>query len=230
MLYFSFAILSYIIGLSSMAAFFWYIQFDIDQNLGSFSWISIATNLGLCFLFSLQHSVLPRARVKDWIHRHFPPSMERSLYVGTSGVAMWILLIGWRRMGPILFESRITWPFESVFYISLVLIILCTVALDHSSMFGLKQGYLAWKGKELPTDRLQIAGLYGVVRHPLTSLLIVCLWSHATMTAGRLLFNVLFTIYAIAGTVFEEKSLLRKFGPEYEAYRAQVPAFVPLLK
>src|SRR5262245_50048623 len=145
MLYFLFAILSYIVGLSSMVAFFWYIQFDVDRNPSPFSWISIAINIALCILFTLQHSILARLRVKEWIARHFPPTMERSLYVGTSGIAMWILLLGWRRMGPILFESKTEWPFEVVFYLSLLLIILSTVALDHSSMFGLKQGYRAWK-------------------------------------------------------------------------------------
>ena len=213
-----------------MCAFFWYIQFDIDRNPAPFSWISILVNIALCILFALQHSILPRPKIREWIRRNFPATMERSLYVGTSGIAMWILLLGWRRIGPVLFESKIAWPFEIVFYISLLLIILSTVALDHSSMFGLKQGFRAWKGEVLPPDRLQIKGIYAIVRHPLTSLLIVCLWSHATMTVGRLSFNVLFTVYAIAGTVFEEKDLTRKFGSEYEAYRTQVPAFVPFLK
>jgi methanethiol S-methyltransferase len=230
MLYFLFAILGYIAGLSSISAFFWYIQFEVDRNIEPFSWASVAINFGLVLLFSLQHSILPRPRIKEWIYRHFPPMIERSLYVGTSGIAMWILILSWRRTGPLLYDSKTSWPFETVFYISLFLIILCTVGLNHSAMFGLKQGYLAWKGQELPPDQLQTNGLYGIVRHPLTSLLILCLWSHATMTAGRLTLNVLFTIYAIGGTVFEERDLIRKFGSKYEAYRAQVPAFVPFLK
>jgi methanethiol S-methyltransferase len=231
MIYFVFAIASYVVGISSMAAFFWYIQFQIDKNLEPFSWISICTNLLLFIIFPLQHSLLPRPGVKDWIQQHFSVWLERSLYVGTSGIVMWILLLGWKPTGPLLFAAGNSLPFEVVFYVSLYLIILCTVVLDHSSMFGLKQGYLAWKKKELPPPAtMQRTGIYGIVRHPLTSLLIVCLWSHATITVGRLLLNLLFTLYAIAGTVFEERDLLRKFGREYETYRNQVPSFIPFVK
>lgn len=213
-----------------MAGFFWFIQFQIDKNPEPFSWMSIGLNLLLFMLFPLQHSVLPRPRVKAWIHKHFSVALERSLYVGTSGIVMWIVLLGWKPVGPMLFVIHNSLPFEIVFFISIFLIILSTVALDHSATFGLKQGYLAWKMKELKPSRIQKSGIYSIIRHPLTSLLIVCLWSHATMTTGRLLLNSLFTIYAIAGTVFEERDLVQKFGREYEDYRDEVPSFIPFLK
>lgn len=221
---------SYITGLSSIGAFFWFIQFQIDQNPAPFTWTAVLTNVLLFLLFPLQHSLLPRQTVKDWIHKHFSVALERSLYAGTSGIAMWILLFGWKRIGPLLYTAPYKMPFEILFYVSLFLIILCTVALDHGMMFGLKQGFSAWKKKDLPSTVFKTDGLYGIVRHPITSLLIVCLWSQATMTAGRLLLNVLFTVYAIIGTIFEERDLVRKYGPLYTNYRNQVPAFVPLWK
>lgn len=230
MLKFLFAIVSYVTGISSLAAFFWFIQFQIDQNPAPFTWTAVLTNVLLFLLFPLQHSLLPRQMVKDWIHKHFSVALERSLYVGTSGIAMWILLLGWKRIGPLLYATSHKLPFEILFYFSLFLIILCTVALDHSMMFGLKQGYYAWKKKPLPETPFKTDGLYGIVRHPITSLLIVCLWSQATLTAGRLLLNFLFTIYAILGTVFEERDLVRKYGAEYLEYKNQVPAFVPFWK
>jgi protein-S-isoprenylcysteine O-methyltransferase Ste14 len=121
-------------------------------------------------------------------------------------------------------------PFNILFYVSLFLIVLCTISLDHSAMFGLKQGYYAWRGKQFADTGLKKDGLYAIVRHPLTSLLIVCLWSHPTMSSGRLLMNILFTAYAIIGTVFEEKDLIRKFGKDYEEYKKQVPSFIPFWK
>lgn len=217
-------------GISSIAAFFWFIQFRIDQDPAPFTWTTFLTNVLLFLLFPLQHSLLPRQPVKAWIQKHFSVALERSLYVGTSGIAMWILLFGWKRFGPLLYAMPHKLPFEILFYVSLLLIILCTVALDHSMMFGLKQGFLSWKNKDLPPAVFKTDGLYRIVRHPITSLLIVCLWSQATMTAGRLLLNVLFTIYAIVGTIFEERDLVRQYGPIYTSYRNQVPAFVPLLK
>jgi protein-S-isoprenylcysteine O-methyltransferase Ste14 len=227
---FLFSIVSYATGISSIAAFFWYIQFEVDRNLAAFSWSTVCLNILLFLLFPLQHSVFPRQRVKSWIQQHFSFELERPLYVLTSGIAMWILLIGWRPFGPMIFYLSMAFPLKIAFYLALLLIILCTVALDHSSMFGLKQGYYAWKQKQLHEEGLKTNGLFGIVRHPLTSLLIVVLWAHASMSAGRLLLNILFTAYAIAGTVFEEKDLIRKFGKEYQEYKNQVPAFVPFWK
>jgi protein-S-isoprenylcysteine O-methyltransferase Ste14 len=230
MLSFIFALACYIMGISSISAFFWYIQFQIDKNPEPFSWVAIGMNSLLFLLFPLQHSFLPRPKVKDWIQKHFSESLERSLYVGTSGIAMWIIILAWKRIGPVLFVADNTLLIEIVFYTSLLLIIYCTIILDHSRMFGLKQGYYAWKGKELLSPKIQKSGIYGVVRHPITSLLVVCLWSHSSLTVGRLQLNLLFTIYAIAGTVLEERDLLRKFGAQYQAYRNQVPSFIPFWK
>ena len=118
----------------------------------------------------------------------------------------------------------------SGFYAALFSITLALRNLNHNSMFGLKQGYLLLKGGEMPAEDLKTTGLFKYVRHPLTSLLIITLWAHASMTAGRLQWNLLFTAYALIGTFFEERDLIRKYGQSYLEYRNDVPAFIPGLK
>lgn len=222
-----FAIISYIAGIGSMALYFWMIQFGMDQPTEIFSVSALIVNLVLFGLFPLQHSILPRPRFKKMIGEVLGDTLIRSFYVLTSGVVMWILLLNWRNFGPYLYRSDSPIVFNIIFYIALVLIILSTVALDHSMMFGLKQGYAGWKNRTLPESTLRTDGIFGVVRHPLTSLLLVALWSHHTLTAGRLLFNLLFSAYAIAGTWFEERDLLKQYGEDYQEYRRKVPAFIP---
>src|SRR5262245_17823185 len=142
MIKFVFAVLSYVVGLSSLCAFFWYMQFGIDVYAGDPALIHNA----LAFLiFPLQHSILPREQIKRWIQEHFDPLLERSVYVATSGIAMWFVILLWRPAGPYLYRFNHAYFFDAIFYIALVLIILSTVQLDHSSMFGLKQGFFAWK-------------------------------------------------------------------------------------
>lgn len=213
-----------------MVVFFWYIQFAIDNVVSSFSWQTVFANTALFLIFPLQHSLLARPFLKDRIQKIIPPLLERPLYVGTSGIAMGIVLWKWQPFGPELYRFKTTWPFDLIFYSALVLILLAVRKLDHASMFGLKQGYVLWKGKKMPSEELKTSGLFAHIRHPLTSLLILCLWAHESMTAGSLQWNLLFTAYSLIGTIFEERDLIRQYGQSYLEYRKRVSAFVPRIR
>jgi protein-S-isoprenylcysteine O-methyltransferase Ste14 len=225
--YFILSIVCYIIGIGSMVVFFWFIQFVIDQTGNTFFWTPLIFNTLLFMIFPIQHSVLVRPSIKEKIQKAVPPLFERPIYVATSGFAMMIIIFGWQRFGPSLYRLETAWPFDLVFYLAIGLILLAIKNLNHNSMFGLKQGYALWKKTEISDKGLQTAGLYGRIRHPLTSLLILALWSHESMSMARLQWNILFTAYAILGTYFEERDLIKNFGQEYLNYRKHVPAFIP---
>jgi protein-S-isoprenylcysteine O-methyltransferase Ste14 len=222
MVYFVFSILAYLVGMSSLFYFFWFVEFG-DTATVAFNWNLFLMNVAFFLVFPLQHSILPRKFVKE----SMSPYLHRSFYVFTSGIALWIVVLNWKNFGPFLYRDVAPWLFNILFYAALLLIVVCTIALNHSQMFGLYQGYAAWKGLPLPEGKLETKGVYGVVRHPITSLLIVALWSQESLTAGRLLFNGLFTAYALLGTVFEEKSLIQEMGRDYVEYKKKVPAFIP---
>jgi protein-S-isoprenylcysteine O-methyltransferase Ste14 len=46
----------------------------------------------------------------------------------------------------------------------------------------------------------------------------------------RLLFNLLWTIWIVIGSYFEEKDLIAEFGDAYREYQKRVPMLVPFLK
>ncbi|HSE41336.1 MAG TPA: hypothetical protein VLH08_11285 [Acidobacteriota bacterium] len=229
MIYFILSIVCYVIGIGSMVAFFWFIQFAIDQTTTHLTWQAATVNTALFMVFPLQHSLLARPFLKEKIQHAVPPLFERPIYVGTSGAAMFIVLLGWQRFDPMLYHLKIAWPFDLVFYIALALILVALKNLNHNAMFGLKQGYAIWKHTELRDEGLKTTGLFGRIRHPLTTLLIIVLWSHESMTLSRLQWNLLFTGYALLGTYFEERDLVKNFGQEYIDYKRQVPAFIPKL-
>jgi protein-S-isoprenylcysteine O-methyltransferase Ste14 len=224
------SIICYIIGLSSLVYYFFFVEFWIDSNLRPFSWESVLVNTALFLPFPLQHTTLARQSVKAQLLRYIKPELQRSFYVATSGLVIWSMLLYWRRFDPIFYQFESSLVFDVLFYSALVLIVFSTMALNHASMFGLKQGYRTWKRKEIKEEGLKTSGIYGVVRHPITSLLIVALWSHESLSAGRLLFNLLFTSYALVGTYLEERSLMDAYGEEYKSYAGRVPAFIPRLK
>jgi protein-S-isoprenylcysteine O-methyltransferase Ste14 len=69
---------------------------------------------------------------------------------------------------------------------------------------------------------LVTTGLYGFVRHPLYFgwMLLVCAAPHMTMT--RLTFAVFSTSYLAIAIPFEERALIRVFGPQYREYQRRV--------
>jgi len=71
-------------------------------------------------------------------------------------------------------------------------------------------------------EALQMTGPYRWVRHPLYTGWLLALFGAASMTASRLTFAIVTTIYLIIAIPWEERSLERSFGDAYARYRATV--------
>jgi len=76
------------------------------------------------------------------------------------------------------------------------------------------------------------SGPYSIVRHPIYASLFAMLLVDCFAISGWLQFAAAVILY-LAGTEIriraEERLLSSRFGPEFNAYRARVPAFIPLL-
>jgi protein-S-isoprenylcysteine O-methyltransferase Ste14 len=76
--------------------------------------------------------------------------------------------------------------------------------------------------------RLRVGGLYRFVRHPLYTLGLIFIWATPEMTLTRLVLFAGMSIYFYLGSIYEERSLLRRFGEAYRVYASQVPRILPL--
>jgi protein-S-isoprenylcysteine O-methyltransferase Ste14 len=74
---------------------------------------------------------------------------------------------------------------------------------------------------------LTIRGPYRWVRHPLYTSGLVALWACSSMSADRLLANLLLSSWILAGTLWEERDLLADFGDAYRRYQRHVPMLLP---
>ncbi|MHC4471200.1 MAG: methyltransferase family protein, partial [Planctomycetota bacterium] len=101
------------------------------------------------------------------------------------------------------------------------------LALGAFDAFGLGtiRDYL--KGSRTPPLPFTIRGPYRWVRHPLYFFFLVMFWSHPDLTSDRLLFNGLWTVWMIVGTVLEERDLVTAFGETYRDYQRRVPMLIP---
>lgn len=79
--------------------------------------------------------------------------------------------------------------------------------------------------------KLQKAGIYARMRHPLYTATILFLIGFVIFSPSytNLLHAVCIFIYLMIGVQYEEKRLTKKFGKEYEVYKEQVPMLLPRL-
>ncbi len=192
---------------------------------------ALAVDLALLAAFGLQHSLMARQGFKrGWI-RLVPPALERSVYVLASSLALALLFWGWRPLpAPVwnLTAPGARWAMEGVFWLGWVMVLVSTFHLSHGGLFGLSQAWRRFRGQPERELSFRTPGLYRLVRHPLMLGFLLAFWATPSMDAGHLLLASGMTLYILVGTHFEEKDLRRTLGPDYEAYRREVPMLLPL--
>ena len=57
--------------------------------------------------------------------------------------------------------------------------------------------------------------------------MILLIWSCPDLTRDRLLFNLLWTVWIVIASYFEEHDLIVEFGDAYREYQKRVPMLVP---
>lgn len=84
-----------------------------------------------------------------------------------------------------------------------------------------------------PTARLVVRGPYRRVRNPMISGVLCVLLGEALLFGSAAVlawFAIVFAINAVYFPLVEEPGLRRRFGADYEAYRAAVPRWLPRLR
>ncbi|MGD2069193.1 MAG: NnrU family protein [Gemmatimonadota bacterium] len=204
----------------------------VDRGAGPLG-PALAVDLALLLLFGIQHSVMARPAFKRTIRRWIPDALERSTYVLVSGLTLAVLYWFWRPVPAVLWDVTgsvleiVAWV---GFALGWALAVAATFALSHLHLFGVAQVRAFVRGDEHPRMALRRSVLYRLVRHPMTAGLVLAFWCTPRMTVGHLVFAAGMTVYSLLATVLEEHDLLGRFPERYRAYRARVPALVPLLR
>jgi protein-S-isoprenylcysteine O-methyltransferase Ste14 len=120
------------------------------------------------------------------------------------------------------------WPLRIV---GLVLIVAGVVALLHAFVRFVVEG-LGTPAPVAPTEHLVVGGLYRYVRNPMY-LAVGAIIVGQALLFGRPVLLVYAAIFAAAVAAFvhwyEEPTLSRQFGAEYDIYKRAVPAWLPRL-
>ena len=203
---------------------------NVDHGIAAPIGEAVAVNVLLLGAFAVQHSVMARPAFKRWWTRFVPPPIERSTYVVLASAVLLLLYWQWRTMPAVIWDVRqpagrlVVW---AVFWLGWAIVFASTFMINHFDLFGLRQVYLAWRGKPYTELGFQARSLYRLVRHPIMLGFIVAFWAAPTMTAGHLLFAVGTTAYILIAVQMEEHDLVTALGDQYHDYRRSVSMLLP---
>jgi len=186
-------------------------------------------NAFLSLLFFFQHSGMVRLsfrnRFASVVGRHYHPS----IYAIASGIALSALILLWQPSQTVIFRAEgflrtAAWAVSALAVIGFIWGVRSLGGFDSFGLIALK---VHLRGRQLRPPDFVLRGPYRWVRHPLYLFVTLLIWSNPDVTADRLLFNILWTLWIIAGTYLEERDLLAAFGEPYRQYRKAVPMLIP---
>lgn len=195
--------------------------------------IALLINIGLLSVFAVQHSVMARPAFKTWWTKIIPKAAERSTYTLLSSLALILLFYYWQPIGGIVWQvegsvGRII--LYSLFGFGWALVLVSTFLINHFDLFGLRQVYLNFTGKEYTPLKFGTPGPYKLIRHPLYMGWFFAFWATPTMTLAHLAFAIITTVYILLAIRWEEQDLLTALGEDYANYRKSVPMIIPFWK
>jgi len=195
--------------------------------------LAVAIDLALLAAFAAQHSIMARPAFKRVWTRIIPQPIERSTYVLAASIVSGLLIWQWRGI------PTIVWSVESplakavmwgLFAFGWLLVPLVSLMISHFDLFGTRQVWLHFQGRELASLPFGTPWLYKAVRHPLYIGWTIAFWATPMMTVSHLLFAAGMTIYMGLAAIVEEHDLVTHFGRAYADYQRRVPMFVPRLR
>jgi protein-S-isoprenylcysteine O-methyltransferase Ste14 len=167
--------------------------------------------------FAAHHSIFARDRVKASLAEVVPARLLRSVYVWMAGLLLILVCLAWRPIGGALYDTiGLGAVAHAAIQLAGVWIIARAVArIDPLELAGIRPPSMS--------GGLQTSGVYRWVRHPLYFGWVLAVFGASHMTGDRLAFAAITTAYLVVAAPWEERSLMRTFGDDYERYMRQVP-------
>ncbi len=201
---------------------------DVGESVGGL--VAVGINIFLLALFGLQHSLMSREFVKNFLKKLVPEDLERSTYVHGANIAMASLLVFWQPIPILLWDVNHTMLADilwGAFALGFVIVVWAVSSIDLFELWGVRQSWAWFKGKPYQELPMKTHWLYEQVRHPQYLGIFLAIWFGPYMTVGHILFAVGFTTYIWIGLRYEERDLIRRYGEGYKDYQQRVPAIFP---
>jgi methanethiol S-methyltransferase len=200
-------------------SYFWVVILAAHDGDPADRVVSVMINAALFSAFALHHSVLARARAKHLVARVIDPRLERAVYVWTASVLAIAMCAFWQPVAGLLYarEGPAQVPFWALQALGAGVIIGAVRVIDPLELAGIRQA-----ASQPAARALRIVGPFRVVRHPIYLGWMLLVFGTPTMTANRLLFAAISSLYLILAIPWEESSLVVDHGDRYREYQRLV--------
>ena len=191
---------------------------------------AIVIDVLLLGLFAVQHNAMARPWFKEHWTRLVPQPIERATFVIAASVILLLLYWQWRPLPEVVWQvdngvgRGVLW---GLFFLGWAIALYSSFVIDHFELFGLKQVWSSWCGREHVSAPFSERSIYRWIRHPLMFGFLLAFWAAPTMTWGRLLFAGVTTAWVLIAILIEERDLLHFLGEPYRQYRARTPMLLP---
>ncbi len=223
--------LAYILGCGSLGLFGLFLWAGphpaVNLRLGTPQVLAFDALLAIAFF--VQHSVMIRKSFRAQLRvvladYHFWP-----VYAIASGVVLLLLPALWQPAAPLLpsLDGPLRWLVRGVFLATMAGMVWSFASLKHFDPLGAGPLLSHLRGTPAPASPLTIRGPYRWVRHPIYAFFLLMIWASPDLTADRLLFNILWSVWMVVATWLEERDLAAEFGDGYREYQRRVPMLVP---
>jgi protein-S-isoprenylcysteine O-methyltransferase Ste14 len=142
-----------------------------------------------------------------------------------AGLIPWVLTEGWQVRQPVPYWAPMR-------VLGVILLVAGLIALIQAYVRFVMEGFGTPAVIAAP-ERLVVGGLYSYVRNPMMLAMLAAIVGQALLL-GRLCLLLYAAAFWIITAAFvrwyEEPTLTRRFGADYEAYRCAVPAWWPPLR
>ncbi|MBZ5561721.1 MAG: isoprenylcysteine carboxylmethyltransferase family protein [Acidobacteriia bacterium] len=224
-------VLAYVLGCVSLGLFglfLWHGPFPLTD-------LSLTPPQILCFdallalAFFLQHSGMLRKSFRAKLARLLPTHYQPAVYAVVSGIVLLLLPLLWQptRWDLLTLHGPWRWLVRGAFFASMAGMTWGFGSLRHFDPLGAGPLLAHLRGRPAPAMPLIIRGAYRWVRHPIYSSFLLMVWASPGVTADRLLFNALWSVWMVVGTRLEERDLAADFGQPYREYQRRVPMLLP---
>jgi protein-S-isoprenylcysteine O-methyltransferase Ste14 len=198
-----------------------------------FGWTTpgdLGWNLFLSSLFFVQHSAMIRPGVRRRLVPWVPADYVKVLYSISSGVVLVTVVLLWQPAGERIVEltGLARWCVRLFALLALAGFYWTAKSLRDFDPLGVGAMLARMGAAPAAPMPLTVRGPYRWVRHPFYLFTLVMIWSYPSLSADRLLFNAVWTLWIWVGALLEERDLLAAYGPAYEAYRQNVPRLFPI--
>lgn len=193
----------------------------------------IVVDLGLCLLFTAQHSLLTTAPAVRFIEKLTRQHLWNLVFSALTALTMLLVYWAWQPSNINIYRLTGGW-YLLMLALHLFFLFMFFYCFKYTSFWqwlGISQAWHLLRGIELPRYyKINKSGLKRYIRFPHHSFLILMFWAQPVMTADTALLAIAATIYTWVGTLHQDTRGRRVLGEVWTDYSKNTHILVPSLR